>query len=61
MPSANPLAIPRPPICATILTGFLGAGKTTLLNRYLATQPARRSARAIRPKIEICENRSYEK
>ena len=44
MPSANPLAIPRPPICATILTGFLGAGKTTLLNRYLATQPARRVA-----------------
>ena len=44
MPSANPLAIPRPPIRATILTGFLGAGKTTLLNRYLATQPARRVA-----------------
>jgi putative ribosome biogenesis GTPase RsgA len=43
MSSANPLAIPRPPIRATILTGFLGAGKTTLLNRYLATQPARRS------------------
>lgn len=38
----NPLALPRPPIRATILTGFLGAGKTTLLNRYLATQPARR-------------------
>ncbi len=40
----NPLALPRPPIRATILTGFLGAGKTTLLNRYLATQPARRVA-----------------
>ncbi len=40
----NPLAIPRPPIRATILTGFLGAGKTTLLNRYLASQPARRVA-----------------
>ncbi len=38
----NPLALPRPPIRATILTGFLGAGKTTLLNRYLATQPSRR-------------------
>jgi len=37
----NPLALPRPPIRATILTGFLGAGKTTLLNRYLATQPSR--------------------
>ncbi|MDD3354707.1 GTP-binding protein [Zoogloea sp.] len=41
---SNPLAIPRPPIRATLLTGFLGAGKTTLLNRYLATQPARRVA-----------------
>ena len=40
----NPLALPRPPIRATILTGFLGAGKTTLLNRYLATQPSRRVA-----------------
>ncbi len=40
----NPLALPRPPIRATLLTGFLGAGKTTLLNRYLATQPARRVA-----------------
>ncbi len=40
----NPLALPRPPIRATILTGFLGAGKTTLLNRYLATQHSRRVA-----------------
>ena len=40
----NPLALRRPPIRATILTGFLGAGKTTLLNRYLATQPSRRVA-----------------
>ena len=40
----NPLALPRPPIRATVLTGFLGAGKTTLLNRYLATTPARRVA-----------------
>ena len=40
----NPLALPCPPIRATILTGFLGAGKTTLLNRYLATQPSRRVA-----------------
>ena len=44
MSSANPLAIPRPPIRATILTGFLGAGKTTLLNRYLATTPAKKVA-----------------
>ena len=41
---SDALAIPRPPIRATILTGFLGAGKTTLLNRYLATDPARRVA-----------------
>ena len=41
---SSALAIPRPPIRATILTGFLGAGKTTLLNRYLATDPARRVA-----------------
>ena len=40
----SPLSIPRPPIRATILTGFLGAGKTTLLNRYLASAPARRVA-----------------
>lgn len=40
----NPLALPRPPIRATILTGFLGAGKTTLLNRYLATRPERKVA-----------------
>lgn len=44
MSSANPLTIPRPPIRATILTGFLGAGKTTLLNRYLATTPLRKVA-----------------
>lgn len=44
MSSLNPLAIPRPPIRATILTGFLGAGKTTLLNRYLATTPAKKVA-----------------
>jgi G3E family GTPase len=44
MSSTNPLAIPRPPIRATILTGFLGAGKTTLLNRYLATAPAKKVA-----------------
>ena len=44
----NPLAIPRPPIRATILTGFLGAGKTTLLNRYLAT--------ANHKKIAVLEN-----
>lgn len=43
-PLANPLALPRPPIRTTLLTGFLGAGKTTLLNRYLATRPARRVA-----------------
>ena len=40
----NPLALPRPPIRATLLTGFLGAGKTTLLNRYLASQTTRRVA-----------------
>lgn len=44
MSSPNPLAIPRPPIRATILTGFLGAGKTTLLNRYLATTPTKKVA-----------------
>ncbi|MBS0357318.1 MAG: GTP-binding protein [Proteobacteria bacterium] len=44
----NPLAIPRPPIRATILTGFLGAGKTTLLNRYLNT--------AGHKKIAVLEN-----
>ncbi len=38
------LALPRPPIRATVLCGFLGAGKTTLLNRYLATRPAGRVA-----------------
>ena len=43
-PEINPLAVPRPPIRATILTGFLGAGKTTLLNRYLATRPERKVA-----------------
>ncbi|HRH74930.1 MAG TPA: GTP-binding protein [Zoogloea sp.] len=43
-PEINPLALPRPPIRATILTGFLGAGKTTLLNRYLATRPERKVA-----------------
>lgn len=43
-PEINPLAVPRPPIRATILTGFLGAGKTTLLNRYLATWPERKVA-----------------
>ncbi|KAB2966250.1 GTP-binding protein [Zoogloea sp.] len=44
MPSTNPLALPRPPIRATILSGFLGAGKTTLLNRYLASDTGRRVA-----------------
>ncbi|NML27057.1 CobW family GTP-binding protein [Zoogloea dura] len=43
-PDINPLALSRPPIRATILTGFLGAGKTTLLNRYLATRPERKVA-----------------
>ena len=43
-PEINPLAVPQPPIRATILTGFLGAGKTTLLNRYLATRPERKVA-----------------
>ncbi|MCK6395525.1 GTP-binding protein [Zoogloea sp.] len=44
MQEHNPLAIPRPPIRATILTGFLGAGKTTLLNRFLALRTGLRVA-----------------
>ncbi|MCE1186730.1 MAG: GTP-binding protein [Rhodocyclales bacterium] len=38
------LSLRKPPIRATILTGFLGAGKTTLLNRYLATRPSQKVA-----------------